>query len=95
MKQRFLSTRVTAPDATSTREMSAVGQSFACGLTSAGALWCWGRTPGVGTRNRTTPVNIARDERFRAMVASDLGVCGVREDGDLRCENYFTTGVRQ
>lgn len=72
------------------------GRSFTCGLTAAGQVWCWGIHPNYSQTSqywRTLPVRIARDESFRAMLVSDEGVCGVREDGDLRCEGFYVTPV--
>jgi hypothetical protein len=72
------------------------GGSFTCGRTSAGLIWCWGSHPQYplsGDYHRQRPVRIARDERFRAMIVSDRGVCGVRDDGDLRCEGFASSPV--
>lgn len=71
------------------------GDGFACGITADGTLWCWGRTPTSQFASywRSVPYRLSQDERFRALVPGAVGVCGQRDDGDLRCANLYYSPV--
>jgi alpha-tubulin suppressor-like RCC1 family protein len=68
----------------------AVGDGFACGLTSAGAAWCWGRNNrgqlGDGAeRNQTAPVKVATAEAFTTIAAGNAHACGIARAGPTLC----------
>jgi alpha-tubulin suppressor-like RCC1 family protein len=69
------------------------GLRWTCGLTVAGAVYCWGLGgdifPGAGT---STPVPAGGGATFTQLAGNGGGhVCGVRADGTVMCwgRNYF------
>ena len=68
----------------------AVGYYHSCGLTDAGAVWCWGLNDrgqlGDGsTTTRATPGAVAGEHRFRALAAAGRRTCGIDHEGALLC----------
>ena len=67
------------------------GDHFACGLTSSGEAYCWGRNSegqlGDGSRvNRPTPARVRTGLRFHDISAGWWGhSCGVSLEGDAYC----------
>lgn len=67
------------------------GDHFACGLTSAGEAYCWGRNAegqlGDGSSiNRATPVRVRTGMRFHDISAGWWGhACAVSLEGDAYC----------
>lgn len=72
-------------------ELLDAGSRHACGLTSNGQAYCWGRNAngqlGVGSEGdpETTPVAVAGDLRFASLSAGGAFTCGVAEDGSAHC----------
>jgi alpha-tubulin suppressor-like RCC1 family protein len=71
-----------------------VSSDHACGLTSSGALFCWGNDyagelgdgPGDGGQNHVlAPIPIAAASSWLDVDASAQATCGVRSDGVLLC----------
>jgi alpha-tubulin suppressor-like RCC1 family protein len=73
-------------------------QNFSCGLTTAGAAYCWGYNDygqlGNATfTNSTSPVAVAGGLTFSALSAGDGGqVCGIAAGGAAYCWGYNGTG---
>ena len=68
-----------------------------CGLTNAGAAYCWGDNDigavGDGTMGgRRTPVAVAGNHRFTSLSAGHRHTCGRRVDGALFCWGSGRTG---
>ena len=66
------------------------GNQHACGVTTAGVVYCWGDNDygqlGDGTTTaRETPVRVATDVRFRSVSAGLLHSCGLATDGRAYC----------
>ena len=74
-----------------------VGAYHTCGLTSAGAAYCWGRNSngqlGVGdTIYRTTPVAVAGGLTFASLTAGWSQTCGLTSGGAAYCWGSDSTG---
>jgi alpha-tubulin suppressor-like RCC1 family protein len=66
------------------------GESFSCGLTAGGALYCWGLNDsgqlGTGSPdNATTPTPVSGGLSFAAISAGRNHVCGVTTGGQAYC----------
>ena len=49
-----------------------------CGLTAAGAAWCWGKIPGNGAASSEVPVEVSGGLTFTSLAATSVNhVCGV------------------
>ncbi|MFN2602920.1 MAG: RCC1 domain-containing protein [Gemmatimonadaceae bacterium] len=77
----------------------AAGVRFACGLTAAGAAWCWGDNSfgelGNGTTSTTpnpTPVAVSGGLAFTTIGAGSGYACGATSDGVIYCwgQNNFS-----
>src|SRR5436309_13770894 len=69
--------------------VSASGE-FACGLTTAGAAYCWGANDrgqlGDGTTtDRSRPVRVLSSVRFASLSTGDFHTCGLTTDGTAYC----------
>ncbi|HEY0706269.1 MAG TPA: hypothetical protein VGG33_05695, partial [Polyangia bacterium] len=62
-----------------------------CGVTTAGAAWCWGRNSSGQLGNDTKgavvrmPVEVKTTVKFTSVGAGDLYSCGLAEDGKIHC----------
>jgi alpha-tubulin suppressor-like RCC1 family protein len=74
------------------------GWSHACGLTSAGAAYCWGANGALGSTKRlgptnvsSTPIAVEGGHKFVALTAGNAHTCGVTDTGAAYCWglNYF------
>jgi alpha-tubulin suppressor-like RCC1 family protein len=68
----------------------ASGSQHICGLTSAGAAWCWGQNVfgelGDGTTTaRTSPVLVVGAHTFVSLTAGTVQTCGLAADGRAWC----------
>jgi alpha-tubulin suppressor-like RCC1 family protein len=68
-----------------------------CGLTAAGAAWCWGANTtgqvGDGSNdNRYVPVAVSGGFVFRALALGAAHTCGVTSTGTVRCWGQNTGG---
>ena len=70
----------------------AAGDNTACGLTSAGAAWCWGSNQfgnlGLGTQDtdpHSTPVHAAPALTFSVIAPGLTGTCGITTAGVVYC----------
>jgi len=67
------------------------GQSHTCGVTDAGALYCWGDNTwsqyGIGrlTGGERTPVRASGDQTFATVEPGGLNTCGITRDGAAFC----------
>ena len=63
------------------------GNGSACALLDTGRVYCWGEGPvGDGTtESRSTPVPVAGDARYTALVAGFLHKCAVTTTGAVHC----------
>lgn len=72
-------------------ERLTAGSLHACGLTSAGEAWCWGRNEesqlGTGTAGDPVPapVAVAGELQFTSLAAGGGFTCGVTGDGAAYC----------
>ena len=78
-------------------DVSALGARHTCGLTAAGAAYCWGQNQygqlGDGsTTSRLTPVPVAGGLSFVALSAGTLHTCGVTAAGAAYCWGGNTNG---
>src|SRR2546421_12978026 len=76
--------------------VSASGE-FACGLTVAGAAYCWGADDrgqlGDGTTtDRTRPVRVTGGMSFAALSTGDLRAGGLTGDGRASCRGIKKQG---
>ena len=70
--------------------LTAGGYNRTCGLTSAGAAYCWGYNAegqlGEGTTtNRTTPTSVLGGLTFTALTGGGQHTCGVTSAGSMYC----------
>jgi TonB family protein len=67
----------------------AVGQDHACGLTTAGAAWCWGQNGagqlGGGPPTEGGPIAVSGGLTFTHVSAANAYSCGVTAQGDAYC----------
>jgi alpha-tubulin suppressor-like RCC1 family protein len=81
----------------------AAGRYFTCGLTSAGATWCWGDnsfgqlgngTTGSGndSTNKNAPGLVSGNVVLQSIVAGQLHVCGVNAAGAAYCWGAYPSG---
>src|SRR5664280_501068 len=76
----------------------AAGLNFTCGLTGAGAAWCWGYNThgGLGdntTNGRLTPVAVQQGAvTFTSIVAGSVQTCGLTSAGAAWCWGYNAYG---
>lgn len=61
-----------------------------CGLTTAGAAYCWGLNNGGqlgdgGTASGPNPLPVAGGHRFQSLAAKENTTCGIRDDNALMC----------
>lgn len=80
---------VEAPDVPALVRLGA-GTAHTCGLTDAGAAYCWGENThgsvGDGTMNdRATPTPVAGELTFTTLSAGRGYTCGLDPDGDALC----------
>jgi alpha-tubulin suppressor-like RCC1 family protein len=73
------------------------GNSHSCGLTSAGAAWCWGNgfqgQLGNGVSGiQVTPVAVQGGLVFRDIMAGGLDTCGLTYHGQVYCWGYNSYG---
>lgn len=77
----------------------AAGGNMSCGLTAAGALWCWGGGEGTylgnGTFSSSTlPVQVAADSLFMSVSRVTGGGCALTASGQAWCwgQNFGALG---
>lgn len=80
-----------------TWEMLTAGDAFTCGITTAGALYCWGYGDtgalGNGTRgDYSTPQPVQGDQLWRYVTAGDAHSCGITTSGSAYCWGYANAG---
>ncbi len=59
-----------------------VGDGMACGVTAAGAAYCWGSQPGLQS---ATPVQIGAGITWKQMAVSSGNACGLSTSGVVYC----------
>jgi len=85
--------RPALPQGVVVRQLS-VTYDFACVLDDVGAVFCWasGAQSGNYSDIRDQPQALPLDGPMRFMAAGQREVCGIREDGALRCMGNFAGG---
>jgi alpha-tubulin suppressor-like RCC1 family protein len=78
-------------------EALTAGPEHTCGLSTAGAAYCWGQGEfgqlGDGTfESRTTPVAVAGGLSFVSLSAGFTHTCGVADDGTAYCWGWSDEG---
>lgn len=73
------------------------GEAHSCGVTTAGAVYCWGRNEfgqrGDGTTTSSmTPVAVSSDLEFASVSAGLLHTCGVTTAGAAYCWGFNSSG---
>lgn len=69
-----------------------------CGLTSAGAAWCWGSNAngalGTGTvgGSSAVPVAVSGAQNYRQLAAASASMCALRADGAAFCWGTAASG---
>lgn len=79
----------------------AAGGNMSCGLTEAGAVWCWGGgsgTEGTYLGNNTfsrsaTPVRVASDSVFTTVTSVSGGGCALTTSGQAWCWGQNASGL--
>ena len=76
-------------------QMLEAGERVICGITLAGALYCWGDNSngqlGFAGDDSEIPVRIGTDSDWSQVVADASHVCGIKDSGGLYCwgNNYY------
>ncbi len=68
--------------------MVSAGDGWACGVTTAGAAYCWGENPNGGTQGNPLPTLVESSVRFRSvglLGRVNAGACALGEDGEVYC----------
>ena len=91
------SEETTEPTSGQVFESLALGQDHTCGLTPAGATWCWGKNNhgqlGDGTTtDRTAPVQVQGGHSFVQITAGWNHTCGLTSTGEIWCWGYGSSG---
>lgn len=73
------------------------GGTHTCGVTVAGAAYCWGRNDfgqlGDGSREgRTTPVRVSGGSSFASVTAGSTYTCGLTPVGAVYCWGHDQRG---
>ena len=73
------------------------GAAHTCGITTQGALWCWGSNThgrlGVGdTDPRVDPTQVGDETDWVTVDAGGAHTCGIRANGTLWCWGYAWSG---
>ena len=93
------STQTTEPTGGLALVSLTVGDNHTCGLTAAGAAWCWGQNThgqlGDGTTiDRTAPVAVEGSRVFTQITAGSAHTCGLTTAGQIYCWGYGSLGSR-
>ena len=96
-RDTYEETETTEPTGSLSLVSLAAGDNHACGLTSAGAAWCWGENThgqlGDGTTtDRPSPVAVHGGHVFSQITASWGFTCGVTTAGPMYCWGYGSSG---
>ncbi len=96
-RDTYEETETTEPAGSLSLMSLAAGDTHACGLTSAGAAWCWGQNThgqlGDGTTtDRAAPVAVHGGHVFSQITASWGFTCGVTTAGPMYCWGYGSSG---
>ncbi|MEP6494289.1 MAG: protein kinase [bacterium] len=75
----------------------AAGNAHACGVTTQGEAYCWGRNSsgqlGEGTTtDRSTPIRVKTVAHFSSIAAGAVHTCAIGADGDAYCWGRNTYG---
>lgn len=78
-------------------DMLPIGNGFACGITTSGAAYCWGRggegeLGDSGTSDRNAPVPVYGGLTFATLSAGEQHVCGVTTAGAGYCWGQGSSG---
>lgn len=63
----------------------AAGVFWTCGLTQAGAVYCWGRAPAISSATAGDPVLAAGGSTFTQITDAAMSACGIRAGGETQC----------
>ena len=95
---RYVPTAVQAPGSVAFTSLT-LGTSIACGLTSAGAAYCWGTnasgqlgTGGSSPSYSDVPVAVTGSRTFTSLAVSSQGVCGLTASGTVYCWGQGSNG---
>ncbi len=96
---RVVPTAVQVPSGVAFTSLAAASGGFTCGLTSAGAAYCWGENDvgelGTGSSSPSislVPLQVTGGHTFSTLVVSLAAACGLASGGTVYCWGHGANG---